>query len=125
MLLSASVAYRMWAPSYDADPNPLLALEARVVRDLLPGLYSRIVVDVGCGTGAWLSVFQEKGINDVLGLDNIGVPAVAIMSNRITDEQVAKIERWAKRLAAGRVAILFDADEAGDQGAKEALWVVS
>src|SRR4051794_21225554 len=51
MLLSASVAYRMWAPSYDADPNPLLALEARVVRDLVSSLHSRIVIDVGCGTG--------------------------------------------------------------------------
>jgi SAM-dependent methyltransferase len=27
------------------------------------------VVDVGCGTGAWLSVFREQGIKDVLGID--------------------------------------------------------
>jgi hypothetical protein len=27
------------------------------------------VVDVGCGTGAWLSVFREHGITDMLGLD--------------------------------------------------------
>ena len=27
------------------------------------------VVDVGCGTGAWLSVFREHGIEDILGID--------------------------------------------------------
>jgi SAM-dependent methyltransferase len=27
------------------------------------------VLDVGCGTGAWLSTFQKKGINDILGID--------------------------------------------------------
>jgi 5S rRNA maturation endonuclease (ribonuclease M5) len=65
-----------------------------------------------------------EGFNDVLALDAIGVPAVAIMSNRITEEQIAKIERWARALAGGRVTLLFDADEAGDAGAKEALWLL-
>lgn len=27
------------------------------------------VVDVGCGTGSWLKVFQEHGVADILGLD--------------------------------------------------------
>jgi SAM-dependent methyltransferase len=27
------------------------------------------VVDVGCATGAWLSVFRESGVEDLLGLD--------------------------------------------------------
>jgi cyclopropane fatty-acyl-phospholipid synthase-like methyltransferase len=27
------------------------------------------VVDVGCGTGAWLSVFKQHGIEEILGLD--------------------------------------------------------
>ena len=29
----------------------------------------RNVVDVGCGTGAWLSVFISEGISDVIGID--------------------------------------------------------
>jgi SAM-dependent methyltransferase len=29
----------------------------------------RSVVDVGCGTGIWLSVFEEHGIEDFLGID--------------------------------------------------------
>lgn len=66
-----------------------------------------------------------EGFNDVIGLDNLGVPAVAIMSNKITEQQLGKIERWAKRLAAGKVTLLFDADDAGDTGAKDALWLLA
>lgn len=32
------------------------------------------VVDVGCGIGAWLSVFRDKGVNDIFGLDGDWVP---------------------------------------------------
>lgn len=66
-----------------------------------------------------------EGFNDVLGLDALGIPAVAIMSNKITVAQVTKIERWAKRLAGGKVSLLFDADDAGDEGAKESLWLLA
>ncbi|MFA5146588.1 MAG: class I SAM-dependent methyltransferase [Candidatus Omnitrophota bacterium] len=31
------------------------------------------VVDVGCGTGAWLSVFKRHGISDILGIDGSSV----------------------------------------------------
>src|SRR4029077_7504767 len=54
--------------------------------------------------------------------DALDVPAVAIMSNKITEQQTTKIERFAKLLAGGKVTVLFDADEAGDEGAKETLW---
>lgn len=64
-----------------------------------------------------------EGFNDVLGLDGIGIPAVAIMSNKITEQQVAKVERFAKMLAGRKVTLLFDADGPGDDGAKEAQWL--
>jgi DNA primase len=67
-------------------------------------------------------VIVVEGFNDVIGLDALGVPAVAIMSNRITEQQVAKIERWSRTLAGGKVTLLFDADDEGDAGAKEAHW---
>jgi hypothetical protein len=41
-------------------------------------------------------VIVTEGFNDVLGLDALGIPAVAIMSNKITEEQIAKIERWSR-----------------------------
>lgn len=76
-------------------------------------------------TIASCGIIVVEGFNDVIGLDNIGVPAVAIMSNRITENQAAKIGRYAYSLAGGKVTLLFDADEAGDEGAKEALWLLA
>jgi 5S rRNA maturation endonuclease (ribonuclease M5) len=78
-----------------------------------PG-YREIIAECG--------VILVEGFNDVIGLDALGIPAVGIMSNKITAGQIAKVERWAKLLASGKVTILFDADDAGDEGAKEAAW---
>ena len=64
-------------------------------------------------------IIVVEGFNDVIGLDSIGIPAVGIMSNKITEGQIEKIERFAKRLSGGKVVLIFDADEAGDEGAKE------
>jgi SAM-dependent methyltransferase len=41
----------------------------RVVPVVLHFAEARSVVDVGCGTAAWLEVIREKGIDDVLGVD--------------------------------------------------------
>jgi hypothetical protein len=66
-----------------------------------------------------------EGFNDVIGLDNLGIPAVAIMSNRITETQVEKLIRWSRQLASGKVTLLFDCEPTGDDGAKEALWLLA
>jgi len=63
-----------------------------------------------------------EGFNDVIGLDNLGMPALGIMSNRMTEAQVGKIARWAKQISSGRVTLMFDCDSGGVEGAKEALW---
>lgn len=70
-------------------------------------------------------IIVVEGFNDVIGLDNLDIPAVAIMSNRITEHQIEKVARWAKQLANGKVSLLFDCEQAGDDGAKEALWLFS
>jgi SAM-dependent methyltransferase len=41
---------------------------------LIEQFQPRSVVDVGCGTGIWLSIFREQGITDVLGVDGAWVP---------------------------------------------------
>src|SRR5205085_11957952 len=76
-------------------------------------------------TIAQCGLIVVEGFNDVIGLDALAVPAVAIMSNKITEQQVSKVERWARRLAGGKVTLFFDADDAGDAGAKEALWLLT
>lgn len=43
---------------------------ARSIVPIVVGLIQPTsVVDVGCGTGTWLSVFREYGIGDILGVD--------------------------------------------------------
>ena len=54
-----------------------------------------------------------EGFNDVIGLDNLGIPARGIMSNRMTEAQGEKITRFAKQLGVNRVNLMFDCDEAG------------
>ena len=63
-----------------------------------------------------------EGFNDVIGLDNLGVPALGIMSNRMTEQQGEKITRFAKQLGINRVNLMFDCEASGVDGAKEALW---
>ena len=63
-----------------------------------------------------------EGFNDVIALDNFGMPALGICSNRITAEQVEKVTRWARQLSAGKVALLFDCDGMGEAGAQNAAW---
>jgi SAM-dependent methyltransferase len=45
----------------------------RSARAVVPVVVERLqpasVVDVGCGSGAWLKVFREHGADDVLGID--------------------------------------------------------
>ena len=61
----------------------------------------------------------------MIGLDNLGVPSVGLCSNRITEQQVEKVARWARQLASGKVTLLLDCDDTGDEGAKEALWLLA
>ena len=42
-------------------------------KEIIPILWEFVqpkrVIDVGCGTGTWLSAFQEFGVKDILGID--------------------------------------------------------
>jgi malonyl-CoA O-methyltransferase len=66
--VTALEAHRIWSEVYDEFPNPLLALEMRVVAGLLEPLENRRFVDVGCGTGRWLAHAESQGAR-VFGID--------------------------------------------------------
>ena len=59
--MTALEAHRIWSEVYDDAPNPLLALDMRVVARLLGPLENRRIVDVGCGTGRWLTYAESRG----------------------------------------------------------------
>jgi SAM-dependent methyltransferase len=69
--------YDRWAESYEATPNPLVALDRRHTVNLLgPGRGERIL-DAGCGTGANLGALLRAG-SAAVGLDfSRGMLAVA------------------------------------------------
>ena len=65
--------------SYDWAFYEKIAESARrsaheVVPIILDYISPRSVIDVGCGTGTWLSVFSSKGVTDFLGVDAESVP---------------------------------------------------
>jgi ubiquinone/menaquinone biosynthesis C-methylase UbiE len=50
--------YDRWAEFYDADENPLVAIEEPLVRQMLGCVRDQTVLDLGCGTGrhaVWLA----------------------------------------------------------------------
>ena len=73
-------------------------------------------------------VIERQGLlvvasfNDVLALDAMGIPAIGLMGEKITEEQVAKVALWARRLAGGRASLMLPCNAAGDSAAKEAVW---
>jgi SAM-dependent methyltransferase len=60
--------YDRWAATYDATPNPLVALDRRVTLPLLAPRQRERVLDAGCGTGAHLLRLGAAGARPV-GLD--------------------------------------------------------
>ncbi|HEX6939819.1 MAG TPA: class I SAM-dependent methyltransferase [Longimicrobiales bacterium] len=64
--LPARDAYRLWAPSYDAE-NAVTRLEDRAVAALSPALAGRALLDAGCGTGRRLD--RRAGAVLAVGVD--------------------------------------------------------
>ena len=57
-LAGVRAGYDRWAAVYDAEGNPLMALEEPLVRRTLGAARGRAVLDLGCGTGrhaVWLA----------------------------------------------------------------------
>lgn len=61
MRVTAIEGHRNWAASYDAVPNPLLALEARHLLQRLSPLQASRFLDIACGTGRWMLLAQQRG----------------------------------------------------------------
>ncbi len=60
--------YRLWSAGYDEGPNPLLALEMRVLSQRLGALDGLRVLDAGSGTGRWMMEAASRGAH-VFGID--------------------------------------------------------
>lgn len=54
---------------FEHQKNMSILSAKEVVPLIINVLDPKSVVDLGCGTGTWLSVFFESGISDILGID--------------------------------------------------------
>jgi ubiquinone/menaquinone biosynthesis C-methylase UbiE len=68
MHVTALEGHRNWAASYDAVPNPLLALETRLLLERLSPLRAPCFLDIACGTGRWMLLARQCG-SRVFGVD--------------------------------------------------------
>ena len=67
--VSVQEGYERWAPTYDRDPNPLLALEERQLKLMIPSMEGKRVLDLACGTGRWLAWLMTGGATSGVGVD--------------------------------------------------------
>ncbi len=53
--------------------HPALVYNSKAAKEIVPIIVDLFkpnsVIDVGCGIGTWLSVFQDFGVKDILGID--------------------------------------------------------
>jgi SAM-dependent methyltransferase len=67
---------RVYSPGFFEELDAGSLLSARSVVPILNELLSpNSVIDVGCGTGAWLAAWRELGVSDVCGVDGDYVDA--------------------------------------------------
>ncbi len=59
---------------YDRRDALTRASAMRIIDVVLEFLSPRSVVDLGCGVGTWLSVFVERGIADIQGIEGSPMP---------------------------------------------------
>jgi len=69
VMLDPRAAYARWAPCYDQTPNPLTALEERLMSPVLSEFARCDIVDMGCGTGRWLRKLQMIAPRSLIGID--------------------------------------------------------
>ncbi len=87
--LQPGEAYKLLARNYDSAPNPMLALQERVMIPLLPELPGATVIDVAAGTGRWAVYCKARGALTIAAdfcfemLAHAPRPAVLADANRL------------------------------------------
>ncbi len=82
--------YALWAKSYTAQPNPMFALEERLLSPLLPDIAGKNVLDLGCGTGRWLKHLASHAPDTLIGVDRSPEMLSEADRKRIAGAQLVK-----------------------------------
>jgi malonyl-CoA O-methyltransferase len=88
VVVDANAAYALWAPTYPpAAHTPLMRVEERAVRALLPDLAGVSLLDVGCGTGRYLGIARRLGARRLVGVDRSGAMLARV---RVRDARLVR-----------------------------------
>jgi 2-polyprenyl-3-methyl-5-hydroxy-6-metoxy-1,4-benzoquinol methylase len=60
--------YDKWAPTYDEQRNPLIAIEEKITLNFIGNVKNQKVLDIGCGTGRYCKLLADRGAK-VVGID--------------------------------------------------------
>lgn len=106
------------AAFYSKLQSGSLSSARQVVPVLISLLEPRSVVDLGCGIGAWLTVFKENGVSDIQGIDgdHVDRKALLIPQDRFTARDLGRqltLDRRFDLAVSLEVAEHIDASAAG------------
>lgn len=68
-----------------------------------------------------IGILVVEGMNDTICLDQNGILAVGLCSNRLAVGQIEKLVRWSSGLAGGKITLMLDNDKEGAEGAVDCL----
>lgn len=86
--LTIQDGYALWAPTYDAEDNPLIRLEDQVISELITQAPA-LVLDAACGTGRHAMQFAIAG-SRVIGIDS-SAEMLAIASSKARELDIGRI----------------------------------
>lgn len=88
-----AAAFAAWARVYDTQANPLLTLEERFLKCLLPDIDGKDILDIGCGTGRWLERFTQFGSpRSLFGIDSSDEMLAAVRRKSIAGTSLLRAE---------------------------------
>jgi len=61
--------YNLWSAHYAKEKNPIKSASDKSVKEMLPDLTGKSVIDAGCGTGYFCQYAEQAGAERITGID--------------------------------------------------------
>lgn len=61
--------YNLWSAHYANETNPIKSASDKSVKEMLPDLKGKSIIDAGCGTGYFCQYAEQAGAERITGID--------------------------------------------------------